>query len=635
MAILSVEIRSEHPTITFAGEELERYFQQICQDNEDIKQNRPFRIEIGLFSQLLPDRPHNANPFDDAIYFEIRQGNGIIAGINPRSCLLAVYRLLREAGCRFLRPGPDGEIVPLFDWAGLNLSIDETPSYRHRGLCIEGAVSREIFLSIIDWLPKNGMNAYFIQFREAYTFFDRYYDHKNNPFLDSEKKSVQAIREIISEGIASIRKRDLIYHAVGHGWTCEPFGISGLGWEEVEQIPDGASRFFAEIAGKRELYHGVPLNTNLCYGNQQVQQIIVDSIAEYSAAHHDVDLLHFWLADGSNNHCECSLCAEIRPADFYIQMLNQVDQRLTELNLATRIVFLVYVDLLWAPEKETLNNPDRFVLMFAPITRSYSRPFSAGHHNAENALPPYNRNKLTFPSSPAQNIDFLAQWQSLNSCDSFDFDYHMMWSHYRDPGHEQLLNVLYQDIRNLAGIGLNGLISCQVQRAFFPTPLLMQIMAQTLWQKESDFEELANSVYLDTFGQHGLAVRVFLSQISTLFDPVWLRLEKPLVNPERSSQLVKIKPLLNSFALLVESQLDLPDQCQRQSWFLLKLFLAYAGLLAEYCLALAEGDAKQAEAGFDQLKQWIFENEPQLMYTFDSEIASGELSRLYKSLLQH
>ncbi len=633
MKILSVDTRSEHAAVRFAGAELERYFGQMCRNQADQLHIRPFCIKIGLFSQLLPDRPPGENAYDDAIYIDIRQGSGIITGINPRSCLLAVYRLLREAGCRFLRPGPDGEIVPAIDWSALNVRIDETPSYRHRGLCIEGAISREIFLSIIDWLPKNGMNAYFIQFREAFTFFDRYYDHKSNPCLDSEKKSVEEVRQIIAEGIAAIRQRDLIYHAVGHGWTCEPFGMSGLGWEAVEQVPEGASQFFAEIDGRRELYHGVPLNTNLCYGNQQVQQTIVDSITEYAASHPEVDLLHFWLADGSNNHCECSLCTETRPADFYISMLNQVDQRLAELELATRIVFLVYVDLLWAPENEKLNNPDRFVLMFAPITRSYSKPF-APEQTAKAKLPPFERNKLSFPSSPAANIAFLEKWQSLYACDSFDFDYHMMWSHYRDPGHEQLLNVLFQDIRNLSGIGLNGLISCQVQRAFFPTPLLMQVMAQALWHKEADLESLANAVYTDTFGQHGLAVRVFMGQLSSLFDPVWLRLEKPLVNPGHVSQLAKIMPLLSSFAPLAESQTDLPDQCQRQSWLLLQLFLEYARRLADYCLALAAGDADQAQVRFGHLKQWMFENEPQLLYTFDCEIAANELSGLYKRLLE-
>lgn len=54
-------------------------------------------IRIGL----LTERETLAHPFDDEISAHIFRGEEIIAGANPRGCLLAVYRFLREAGCRF------------------------------------------------------------------------------------------------------------------------------------------------------------------------------------------------------------------------------------------------------------------------------------------------------------------------------------------------------------------------------------------------------------------------------------------------------------------------------------------------------------------------------------------------------
>ena len=105
--------------------------------------------------------------------------------------------------------------------------------------------------------------------------------------------------------------------------------------------------------------------------------------------------MHFWLADGSNNHCECELCRDTRPSDFYVQMLNELDEMLTARGLKTRIVFLIYVDLLWPPEQEKIANPDRFILMFAPITRTYSEPSRWTGTLPE--LPPFERNKLDVP----------------------------------------------------------------------------------------------------------------------------------------------------------------------------------------------------------------------------------------------
>lgn len=206
---------------------------------------------------------------------------------------------------------------------------------------------------IIDWLPKVGFNSYFIQFREAYTFFDRWYSHINNPLKGKEHFSVDMARNFVQRLVKEIKKRGLLYHAVGHGWTCEPFGVPGLGWDIYNgTIPASYVRYTAEINGKRGLWGGIPLNTNLCYSNPEVREIITDSIVKYLEEHPEVDVLHFWLADGSNNQCECEECRKALPSDFYVMMLNELDKKLTLKGIDTKVVFLLYVDLLWTPERE-------------------------------------------------------------------------------------------------------------------------------------------------------------------------------------------------------------------------------------------------------------------------------------------
>jgi hypothetical protein len=617
-------------TVRFAEQELNRYRTLMGAEDPAQETTEGASIKVGLFADMLPGRPIPDHPFDDEIFIDVQNGCGMVAGANPRSCLLAVYRLLQEAGCRFLRPGPDGEMIPQTDWQKLTVKIDEKPSYRHRGICIEGAVSREVFLNILDWIPKNGMNAYFIQFREGFTFFDRWYDHKSNPFVPSEAKTVAEVRQIMAEGIVAIRKRGLIYHAVGHGWTCEPLGIPGLAWDAVSEIPAGASQYFAELDGKRELYRGVPLNTNLCYGNPKVRDLVVEGIVDYAREHPDTDLIHFWLADGSNNQCECPLCRDTRPADFYVAMLNQLDEALTRSYLPHRVVFLIYVDLLWQPEKETINNPDRFVLMFAPITRTYSQPFKPGDDLP--ALPPYVRNQLSFPKSASENLAFLKPWQKLaggKQGDSFDFDYHMMWDHYKDPGYEILAGVLHADLQNLAEFNLNGLVSCQVQRLFFPSPLLMMVMAKTLWNRHLDLESIAADTYMAAFGPDWEKVRSWLQEISHLFNPPWLRLELPLVDPEQAARLTGVAPLVSSFSVIFRQNQSVSDPCQKQSWTLLGLFAEYIRHLAGFCQALATGDAVLVEKMLDAVIHWVFKHEAELLFVFDGEI----MEKVFRGIL--
>ena len=62
------------------------------------------------------------------------------------------------------------------------------------------------------------------------------------------------------------------------------------------------------------------------------------------------------------------------PSDFYVILLNELDLALSAKKFDRKSGFPLYADMLWAPEHERLNNPDRFIFMFAPITRSYRRP---------------------------------------------------------------------------------------------------------------------------------------------------------------------------------------------------------------------------------------------------------------------
>ena len=144
----------------------------------------------------------------------------------------------------------------------------------------------------------------------------------------------------------------------------------------------------AELNGERQLYENVPLNTNLCYSNPAVRDAITSAITQYCQRNPQVTYLHFWLADGTNNHCECEACRKKRPADWYVQMLNELDEKMTAAGVSTKVVFLIYVDLLWEPQQEQIKHPDRFVLMFAPITRAYGKCYGDFLH-FDGELPAY------------------------------------------------------------------------------------------------------------------------------------------------------------------------------------------------------------------------------------------------------
>lgn len=550
-----------------------------------------------------------AESIDDELRIDVKSGSGVITGSSPRAVLIAAYRFLHELGCRWIRPCDDGEIIPCKTLTkdDLNVSVSERASYRHRAVCIEGSVSYEHVYNIINWLPKVGMNGYYMQFFVPLCFFERWYKHEWNPLREPESIDSEAVVHMQRSLEEEIVKRDLMYHATGHGWTCEPFGIHGTGWNaNTEEIPPETKQYFAEVNKKRELWENVALNTNLCYSNPTVREKITDAITEYCREHRSIDYLHFWLADGTNNHCECEECRKMRPSDFYVQMLNELDRKLTATGIGTKIVFLLYYDLLWEPETMHIENPERFVLMFAPITRSYYSEFADFDRSKEIELAPYVRNHIKAPSSVEENILRLKKWQEQFDGDSFDFDYHLMWHHHKDIGYCQVARLLHNDMTKLSELGLNGMVSCQLQRASFPTGLPMYAMAKALWDKSSDYEAVSREYFSAAFGKDGEAVEKYLESLSELLVKNY--------GDELCERVARAKTIVQDFlGAYIEKNAEV-----NASWKYLKYHAEISLRTFDIMLDPDDMPVDEHNARVYELRRYLFSLEPELNTVFDT-----------------
>lgn len=557
-------------------------------------QSADFTFEIGVCNDLGMPKPKGVSADDDWILIRRRPGDSgyVISGSNPRSVLIAVYRYLRELGFRWLRPGERGVVIPkVHDPVLPRLHVSERPSYKFRTVCIEGACSVQHVLDMIDWLPKAGMSGYFIQFKFGSTFFERWYKHQwsgrgHSPYMKPEPYDQTRLMDHVAQVEAAIADRSLSFERVGHGWTSAALGVPGESWDQTDPAAIAPHKldWLAQVNGKKQLWGGVGLNTNLNYGNPAVRDAITDAIAEYAQQHPEVDLLHFWLADGSNNHDERPESLVARPSDFYVDMLNELDEKLSARNVPTRIVCLIYVDLLWPPVRSKVRNQDRFVLMFAPITRTYLRSF--GDPDASDEKPaPFVRNKLRFPRGLNANVHFLKQWRKHLRGDGFDFDYHGLWAPYYDPFHFTVARTLHRDIQRLADIGLHGFNSCQVQRLSFPHHLLMDVMSRTLWNRNVSFARIVRESFIDAFGRAGPRVARIFEQSSRLwtpmFEPVYraepgpvgeaspLRPDKRRIAQARKN-LPRLRRLNESLKKLVATELPRARGAVKWSWRYLK-----------------------------------------------------------------
>ena len=554
-------ITDPHPVIRFAARELARYLRKATGEVVPIVKEPGTVTDAAVLRLGLLDPAAD----DDRIRIE-PEGQGYwLGGANLRSVLFAVYRYLHELGFRWVRPGARGEIIPQLDAPVLpGICVDETPAYKYRTICIEGAASQKHVTDLIDWQAKQGMNGYFVQFDLAggSAFWDRWYDHHDNPRLPKEPLDLKKIEKAV---VAAIEKRGMRFESMGHGWIDAVL--------HDEELPPDAKQL-ALLNGKREP------GGHLCYSSYAVRQAMIEKIVDYARTHPNVTELHIWLADGSNNNCECDGCRETRPADWYVLLLNEVDAALTEAGLATKLVFLIYVDLLWPPVEQRLRNPERFVLMFAPITRTYRESLMEARD--DEPMTPYERNKLDFPKGAGENLAYLKAWQGLFHGEGFDFDYHLIWAPYRDLAQFTLARVLHQDIRGLAALGLHGYNSCQNQRQSFPHSLGIDVMARTLWNKRVSFKRIVTETFTDAYGRDGVQAARFFQRISALAEPFFERVHSDNSDPawiaEGLNNLTKMRALVRRFRKIVRRNRAETSGAVQWSWRYLGIYLEMTDL---------------------------------------------------------
>lgn len=565
-----------------------------------------------------------------------------LTGIRGRCVLYAAYHVLEHLGFQWVRPGEDGTRIP--DTISLDriatLRLHEQASYPFRTICIEGACSVEHILDMIDWMPKRRFNGYFIQFDLGMTFFERWYEHRKprggqSPYLDPKPVNRAQIQSFIERIEQAACQRDLALEKMGHGWTCAALGLPGEGWDEAEQaaIPQSKASWLAQVDGKREFWKGVPLNTNLDYANPQVRMAMVKTMLEYVRTHPHVDRLHVWLADEGNNHDEAGSDPDMLPSDHYVVLLNELDAALTEAGSDAKVVCLAYLDLLWPPMRERIVNPHRFVLMYAPITRSFAQPMS---EEQDVATPmPFKLNKLRFPRSFNEGLTLLKGWQEQLPYEAFDFDYHMMWAPFFDPAQFTLARTLHGDIQALADVSLHGINSCQVQRLGFPHNLLMQVLGQTLWQQSRPFNAIVRDTFTSAFGPSGEAVAAIFDRMSTLWLPMFNSVyTKPadagpeaaaLVADEQAiaaalANLPAMSQMGEQLTALAAAHQDSGDDAQRRSWRYIEIYSQLVPELLTAFEAYLRGGST-IEADFNQLMDHLWRIEPEVHRHLDVYVA--------------
>ena len=585
----------KYDVIGFAREELKKYLEIIGVDAD---------ISLLLFDDAgIQDTAIKDKKYDDAIEISVKEERGYIAGSNERSVLIGVYRLLNEWGIKWIRPGENGTYIPK-ECSPVDIELHEAASRRHRTVCIEGAVSIENVLDMIDWLPKMGFNGYYIQFNDAFIFFDRWYSHRGHPtragelFTDGKPFSYEKALEYVKIMIKEIKRRGLILQRMGHGWTCDPFGITNHGWDSVDPatIPDSYREICALVNGKRDVWLNKPLATQLCYSSPYVKEKMVGGVIKYIEENPETDIIHFWLGDYYNNTCECPNCTkpEYSYADYYLAMVNELTKEMKQRGIDKKIVFTIGYNKAYPPKVERIIHTENTILMFAPISRTFAQSYPT-EFKLKNA-PEYTLNAFDLPRSVDENLAYLYEWEKCYDGDTVDFDYHLMWDHVLDAGGEGIAKVLHQDIKNFSGLGINGLISCQLQRNTFPTSIAMTTMARTLWKTDTDFDTVRRELYSASFGEGNADLLCeYFSTLSRGFDIGAIRSQVEVDADKFKKNIQTALSAMDDIGEVIEKNKNVDDPCHRTSWELLSAHREIYSILARGIIAQLGGDTEALE----------------------------------------
>ncbi|OTO05303.1 DUF4838 domain-containing protein [Enterococcus sp. 5B3_DIV0040] len=611
---LSIYFSDRVKNALFLKKECEYYFSKVFKINPDFINEKK---QATLVFDIIPDKLSV-----EKVSINLKRGEGQVVSNSEIGLVIAFYKLFKVFGVRYLRPGKKNEILPDLNFAHFieaDINIDEKASFKHRGVCIEGADSFENVCNFIDWLPKIGMNSFFIQFENPYSFLKRWYDHEFNPYIQKEEFSNEIAEEMSNKIDMEIHKRSLRQHRVGHGWTGEVLGYSSkFGWESGIKLPEEKKPLVAELNGERELYDTAPILTSLDFSNPEVGNKMVELIVAYAKERKDVDYLHVWLSDARNNICECSKCQKALPSDQYVRILNQLDSALTREKLETKICFLLYHELLFAPQKEEIKNPDRFTMMFAPITRTFEKSYADVDYDQGIPTPnQYIRNKIILPNSLEENLSYLFSWQKCFGGDSFVYDYPLGRAHYGDLGYMKISQVISRDIKYLDRINLGGYISCQELRAGFPHNFPNYVMGEVLWDKNINYEELLADYFSNLYGSDWHTIVQYLEQLSTYSSCDHFNAIGNRINPKLSLNYKTVVHLAQSSLSLIEKNISEHDGFIKEQWIQLGYHREYVIKLATSLALLSEGSYELSQIFWRDFVDFIRRNEEKIQNNLD------------------
>ena len=317
--INSIVQHSDDPIITFAANDLRRYWKEMTGNKltitEGIGNNKSIYLKLDSTNRELK--------WDG--YQLITNEKGItILGKEPRAILYGVYDFLERQGCSFFYPKPDLEIIPKINRVAFINEI-VNPRLEWRGIALYGVRDDQIEISgqVIDWMAKQRYNYVIVS-------------------QDRPAGTAGLAQEIFFTGktetelLPELQKRGFIINMGEHNTHCY------LDKDKLfKQHPD----WFAEIDGKRT-------PGQICYSNKAAMKYYSAQLIEWLHSKPWVDVIGTWPLDGGG-YCTCEKCSD---PETVINAINQLAKDIQQIYPDKIVEYLSYKDATFIVPKAPLNS---------------------------------------------------------------------------------------------------------------------------------------------------------------------------------------------------------------------------------------------------------------------------------------
>lgn len=371
--------------------------------------------------------------------------------------------------------------------------------------------------------------------------------------------------------------------------------------------------------GERKFFRNLPIYTNFCMSNDKARTTVAEYVTEFAATHTHMDYLHVWLSDGSNNHCECENCQKKDPSDWYVMLLNEIDEKMTAAGLTTRVVFIAYVDTSYAPKTEKIKNPDRFQLLIAPIFRDYGMTVP----EVKSPMGKYMRNKNVFPRDLGEYVDHIDEWRKAFTGKAIAFEYHFWRAPAYDLSGIENAKRIYEDTRFYKENGFGGTIEDGSQRVFYPHALAFYTAGRTQFDMSLSFEEIVEDYFSHAFGKDWKQFYDCLDRLTKALPYDYFNFDRarrrPNVyyNPKMIPQLESIKEITKDLRELVKSHYVSEERAQTVAVRLLEQHADLCDMVSDWMIQKAKGDDEASQKEYDRIRVEFGKREQSMEMYYD------------------